>query len=260
MTTPLEIDSVRAALLWQYELGVDEAILDGPQDRYAEVAKKPKLKFTKNSNIAPIDVAKPVVEVKESAPDIAAILAGRCQDLASLREAMGLFEHCALKKGARNFVFADGNPSADVMVIGEAPGRDEDIQGKPFVGRAGQLLDKMFSAINLSREEGSLYITNVVPWRPPQNRDPLPEEIAMMLPFLKRHVELAAPRIVVLMGNTACSAVINRTGITRLRGNFVDAFGVQTMPMFHPAALLRDPLKKRDAWADLLQIKAKLRG
>lgn len=258
--TVVDYQAARAALVWQLEMGVDEAILDEPQDRYAEDIQKPKLKFGKNSNLAPISAAKPVFEVKESATDIATILAGRCEDLTALHEALGLFEHCALKKGARNLVFSDGNPEADVMVIGEAPGRDEDREGLPFVGRAGQLLDKMFAAIDLSRSEGTLYITNVIPWRPPQNRDPSQDEIQMMLPFLRRHVELAAPKLIVLMGNTACNAVLGKTGITRMRGSWTEGLGVPVMPMFHPAALLRDTLKKRDAWADLLAIKARLRG
>jgi uracil-DNA glycosylase len=121
-----------------------------------------------------------------------------------------------LKKGARNLVFADGNPAARVMIVGEAPGRDEDLQGLPFVGKAGQLLDRMFEAIGMGRAspdaERALYITNVLPWRPPENRDPSPEEIAMMLPFLRRHVELAGPEVLVLMGNHSCQALLGRRG------------------------------------------------
>jgi DNA polymerase len=149
------------------------------------------------------------------------------------------------------------------MIIGEAPGRDEDRQGKPFVGRAGQLLDRMFEALEMGREAPlsaqSIYITNVLPWRPPQNRDPLPEEIAMLGPFLQRHVEIVAPDVIVLMGNISCQAVLGRRGITRLRGNWQEAFGKPVMPMFHPAYLLRQPGAKREAWADLLSLQAKLR-
>ena len=150
------------------------------------------------------------------------------------------------------------------MIIGEAPGRDEDIQGKPFVGRAGQLLDLMFRQIGLGREnpdkEAALYITNVLPWRPPQNRDPQPDEIAMMLPFLKRHVELSGPDLIVAMGNHACQALLGRQGITRLRGKWAEALGKPVLPMFHPAYLLRNPAAKREAWADLLSIQARLRS
>ncbi|MBV1867603.1 MAG: uracil-DNA glycosylase, partial [Marinosulfonomonas sp.] len=184
--------------------------------------------------------------------------------LADLNAVIAGFEHCELKRGAKTTVFADGNPAARVMVIGEAPGRDEDIQGKPFVGRAGQLLDRMFAAIGLDRTsedaDSALYITNILPWRPPQNRDPLPAEIAMMLPFVKRHVALAKPDILVLMGNISCQAVLGKKGITRLRGNWTNALDLPVLPMFHPAFLLRNSIAKRDAWHDLLMIKTRLDG
>ena len=149
------------------------------------------------------------------------------------------------------------------MLVGEAPGRDEDIQGKPFVGRAGQLLDTMFAAIGMGRAspdpDHAIYITNVLPWRPPQNRDPKPEEIAMMLPFVERHIELAAPDLLVLIGNHACQALLGRRGITKLRGQWTEAAGRPALPMLHPAYLLRNPAAKREAWADLLELQAKLR-
>ena len=261
----MSFDAALAALAWQAELGADEAIGEMPLDRYSvEPATSLKtLKFTQNSNIQPIgsgkDTAMPVV----AAPDVAALMAARAATLDDLRNAMGVFDHCALKDGARNLVFSDGRPGAQVMIIGEAPGRDEDREGRPFVGRAGQLLDKMFAAIGLSRNDdgqSALYITNVVPWRPPENRDPNAEEIAMMRPFLARHIELAAPDLLVVMGNTACKAVLGQSGITRLRGHWASAFERPVMPMFHPAALLRDPQKKRDAWSDLQDIRARLRG
>ena len=172
------------------------------------------------------------------------------------------YEHCKLKRGARQLVFSDGVVGARVMIIGEAPGRDEDIEGRPFVGRAGQLLDLMFSHIGLSRQgpnpEAALYITNVLPWRPPQNRDPKPDEMAMMLPFLARHVELADPDLIVAMGNHACQALLGKRGITRLRGTWAEALGKPVLPMFHPAYLLRTSEAKREAWADLLSLKARL--
>ena len=143
------------------------------------------------------------------------------------------------------------------MIIGEAPGRDEDREGRPFVGRAGQLLDKMLGAIDLDRDK-NVYITNVLPWRPPQNRDPLPAEVAMMVPFLKRHVELAEPEVLVLMGNISCQAVLGKRGITRLRGEWDQVWGKPVIPMFHPAYLLRQPVQKRAAWGDLLELKARL--
>ena len=146
------------------------------------------------------------------------------------------------------------------MLIGEAPGREEDLEGRPFVGRAGQLLDRMLAAIDMSRDAilAPVYITNVLPWRPPQNRDPKPEEIAMMRPFLERHVALINPDVVVLMGNVSCQAVLGKRGITRLRGQWTEAFGKPALPMFHPAYLLRTPRAKREAWSDLLALKARL--
>ena len=175
---------------------------------------------------------------------------------------MGAYELCELKQGARQLVFSDGLPSARVMIIGEAPGRDEDMQGKPFVGRAGQLLDLMFRQIGLSRAaelpDSGLYITNVLPWRPPQNRDPKPDEMAMMLPFLTRHVELIDPHLIVAMGNHACQALLGKRGITKLRGNWTEALGKPCLPMFHPAYLLRTNEAKREAWADLLSLQTKL--
>lgn len=251
------------ALDWQIELGADEAIGDTPVNRYEQAvkpAKRPIPKTGPTSNIKPIDVMPVIPQVQETAPDIARILAGRCHDLETLRNAMATFDLCALKKGARNLVFSDGNPAARVMIVGEAPGVEEDKQGKPFVGRAGQLLDKMFDAINMSRSstENPLYITNVMPWRPPQNRDPNDAEIAMMLPFLERHIMLANPDVLLPMGNIACKALLGKTGITRFRGQWTEAFGKPALPMFHPAGVLRDPLKKRECWADLLALQDRL--
>lgn len=254
-----------AALGWQIELGADEAICDVPINRYDSDGgpSLKALKFGKDSNIAPAKAIPDILPKTQSAPDVSALMASKAKTLGELKNAMGVFDLCALKEGARNLVFADGIPDAPVMVIGEAPGRDEDIQGKPFVGPAGQLLDKMFASIGMSRlgdENTPLYITNVIPWRPPQNRDPNIEEITMMLPFLQKHIELVAPKLLVLMGNTACKAVLGATGITRMRGNWAEAFGVPVMPMFHPAALLRDPLKKREAWLDLQDIRKRLQA
>ncbi len=260
MTPDFDYMAAKAALEWQIELGVDECIGEVPINRYD--VKPPKLKLGPASNLAPISTM-PSVPIQESAAGIAAIMAGKCTNLSALRDAMAVFDQCALKKGAKNLVFADGNPNARVMVIGEAPGRDEDAQGVPFVGAAGQLLDKMFAAIGMTRTgqtpQDALYITNVMPWRPPQNRDPELAEIQMMLPFLKRHIALINPDLIVPMGNAACQAVLGRKGITRLRGNWTSAFECPVMPMYHPAALLRDGSKKAGAWADLLSIQARLK-
>ena len=191
-------------------------------------------------------------------------MAGTCTDLTALRAAMAAFEHCELKKGARNLVFGDGNPAARLMIIGEAPSRDEDIEGRPFVGRSGQLLDRMLAAIGLSRDAiaapDAAYITNVMPWRPPGNHDPDEDAIAMMRPFLMRHIAIVKPAVIIAAGNTACAALLGKRGILRLRGTWAEIEGVPVMPMIHPADLLRTPAARRDAWADLLAVKAKLRA
>lgn len=251
MESELDYWSAKALLEWQVELGATEAMMDAPIDRYALEDQKPKPARAADTPPAPVK-PKTVDPVAEAAK-----LAKTAQALPSLRAALEHFEHCDLKRGARNLVFSDGQAGARVMIIGEAPGRDEDLQGKPFVGRAGQLLDKMLDAIDLSREK-NVYITNVLPWRPPQNRDPLPAEISMLVPFLERHVALAEPDILVLMGNISCQAVLGKRGITRLRGTWSEAWGKPVIPMFHPAYLLRQAHAKRQAWADLLELRARL--
>ncbi|MEO1537363.1 MAG: uracil-DNA glycosylase [Pseudomonadota bacterium] len=244
---------MKAALEWQIAMGVDEAILDAPVDRTIVPDPPETVEAIPDT---------PRIEPRVDAVAMARDLAEGAQDLEALQTAMRGFDLCELKLGAKQFVFSDGQPKARVMIVGEAPGRDEDIQGKPFVGRAGQLLDVMFSHIGLSRDavraDSALYITNVLPWRPPQNRDPKPDEMAMMLPFLTRHVALVDPDVIVAMGNHACQALLDRRGITRLRGNWSSAMGKPILPMFHPAYLLRTSEAKREAWADLLSLKAKL--
>ena len=250
---PISPQDTLALLQWQVEMGADEAIQDTPVNRY-ETAKAPP-RAQSQPETAQADAPAP--------PGASAVIARKAETLDDLRAAMAAFDGCALKRGARNLVFSDGLAGAHVMIVGEAPGRDEDIQGKPFVGRSGQLLDRMFAAIGMARTADdpatAIYITNTLPWRPPQNRDPSGDEIAMMLPFLQRHIQLAAPRVLVTMGNSATKTLLDTTtGITRLRGQWAQALGIPVLPMFHPAALLRDPLKKRQAWADLLALKARL--
>ena len=250
--------AARAALEWQVELGVTEVISETPINRFEQVAPPPKAGVAPqvSAPVAPVEAAPaldPVVEAETAA--------GGVTDLAALQAAMAAFPHCELRKGARNLVFSDGVPGARVMVIGEAPGRDEDQQGKPFVGRAGQLLDKMFDAIGMGRAaENPIYITNILPWRPPQNRDPKPDEIAMMMPFVEKHVALASPDLIVVMGNIACQGVLGRKGITKWRGHGDKALGKPVLPRCHPAYLLRNPAAKREAWADLLSLQARLKG
>jgi len=251
MESALDPYTARALLEWQVELGVTDAIVDAPVDRYALPDTAPKVKKPAAAQPAVQKPAKtdPVVEANKAA--------SAASSLDQLRAALEAFEHCDLKRGARQLVFADGTPGAPVMIVGEAPGRDEDRAGKPFVGRAGQLLDRMLAAIDLDRAK-NVYITNVLPWRPPQNRDPRPDEIAMMQPFLERHVALAKPKVLVVMGNISCQAVLNKRGITRLRGQWDQALNLPVLPMLHPAYLLRQPHAKRQAWADLLDLRAYL--
>ncbi|MEM6277392.1 MAG: uracil-DNA glycosylase [Pseudomonadota bacterium] len=240
-----------AELAWQVECGVTECIEEMPQNRY-------EMPSASEKNAAAVTIA-PVANLTGEVDPVAEAeaLASAARSLGDLASAQEAFEHCELKRGARSFVFCDGVPGAAVMIVGEAPGRDEDREGKPFVGRAGQLLDKMLGAIGMSRTE-DVYITNVLPWRPPQNRDPKPDEVAMMMPFLRRHIALAQPQVLIAMGNHSCQALLGKKGITRLRGQWHEADGVPVLPMLHPAYLLRQPHAKRDAWEDLLTLKGHL--
>lgn len=263
MGTQFDHETARALLAWQVELGATEAICDAPIDRYALDPAPVKMAAVQARPVAaPAVQTAPPPPVPPVDPVVAAQQAARVDSLDALRDALAAYPHCELKKGAQNLVFADGLPGARVMVIGEAPGRDEDAQARPFVGRAGKLLDAMLGAIELDRSSAdptsAVYITNILPWRPPQNRDPRPEEIAMMLPFVERHVALAKPDLLIAMGNISCQALLGRKGITRLRGTWTEAFGLPCLPMFHPAYLLRNPLAKRDAWADLIALRQRL--
>ncbi|MFN7224770.1 MAG: uracil-DNA glycosylase family protein [Paracoccaceae bacterium] len=258
----------QAALMWQVDLGVDEWLLDAPVNRYdlpesvkpAPLASpKPVIATpTPRTSVSPAVAERP----KADAVDAAQAMAARAATLADLRAAMAEFDHCEVKRGARNLVFSDGVPGARVLILGEAPGADEDREGRPFVGRAGQLLDAMFAAIGLSRAalspDKAVYITNVLPWRPPGNRDPEPDEIAMMRPFVERHIELAAPEMIVVMGNTPLFALTGTRGILKARGQWSQALGRPLLPMTHPAYLLRNPAAKREAWDDLLALEARL--
>lgn len=268
----LDIDSLdpftaRATLEWLVEMGCDEAIAEQPLNRYALPDRMPAAppppagadtapQATPSAAPTLSEAVDPVTEAERAAAGAA--------DLDALRTALGGYPHCDLRLGARSLVFCDGDPRARVMIVGEAPGREEDRAGKPFVGQAGQLLDRMLAAIGLARDADdparAVYITNVLPWRPPSNRDPEPAEVAMMLPFLRRHIELASPDLLILMGNHACNAVLGKRGITRLRGQWHEGFGKPVLPMLHPAYLLRQPAAKREAWADLLELSARLEG
>ncbi|MFK7870142.1 MAG: uracil-DNA glycosylase family protein [Roseobacter sp.] len=256
-----DFHSALAALDWQIELGATETIADAPINRYETPEKAPAMQpISAAAQARPAGASTPAEP--EDVIDAARRAASAAMDLHGLRDALASFEHCELKKGARNLVFSDGQPGAPVMFIGEAPGRDEDIAGTPFVGQAGQLLDKMLAAIDMGRTHAHrpVYITNVLPWRPPQNRDPAPQEIAMMRPFVSRHIELAQPKMVVIVGNISAQCLLGKRGITRLRGHWTEADGVPALPIFHPAYLLRNPAAKREAWADLLALKKRVSG
>ena len=258
-----------AALAWQYDLGVEDVVLDAPLNRY-DLPEATRPAAPRADGSPPGPAARPTMPAPLPSPpsvDVVAAAreaAGRADSLEALRAALAGFEHCDLKRGARNLVFGDGNPAARVLILGEAPGRDEDMAGRPFVGAAGQLLDRMFAAIGLSRSnpdtQAALYITNVMPWRPPGNRDPEPGEIAMMVPFVERHIALVDPDVIVVMGNTPLAALTGQRGILKARGTWAAAMGKPLLPMTHPAYLLRNPAAKREAWADLLALQARLRG
>jgi DNA polymerase len=264
MDRMMDVHTATALLAWQIEMGADEPIGDQPVNRYEvpQAAPRPAAAAAPAPDVAP--AAPDPVAIDPVAPDPVAEARARAAgaaDLGALKAALATYDYCDLKKGARNLVFADGDPKARVMLIGEAPGRDEDIEGRPFVGRAGQLLDRMLAAIGMGRDSPTapVYITNILPWRPPQNRDPSPDEIAMLLPFVERHITLVDPALIVLMGNTPCAALLGRRGITGMRGKWQTVLNRPAMPMFHPAYLLRTPHAKREAWADLLAIQARLR-
>ena len=186
----------------------------------------------------------------------------KAKSLQKLREEINKIKNCKLKENASNLVFSDGNPNAKVMVIGEGPGANEDKEGFPFVGRAGQLLDKMLNAINLSRR--NVYITNVVNYRPPENRKPTEKEVERYLPFLKKHIEIIKPKIILLLGSTAMNAILKKADvISKMRGKWIEIeinkLKIFSIVSFHPAYLLRQPDQKKFSWIDLKMIREKLR-
>lgn len=252
-TANMENKDIQSLLQWYLDSGVDESTGDEALNWFA--LSSPNVPKT----AAPAK-ATPTVSVEQITQE-AEQLASACDTLSTLNEAIANFEGCRLKKTATHTVFSDGNPQSDIMLIGEAPGVDEDRQGKPFVGESGQLLDRMFKAINLNREK-DFYIANILPWRPPGNRNPTPEEIAICMPFIKRHIELFDPKLMILLGGVSTTNLLNSTtGITRLRGKWIE-YGLEdrkvpVLPLLHPAYLLRQPKSKKDTWADLLQIKTK---
>ncbi len=266
-----------AMLSWLIGAGVDETIGDVPLDRYALSKQGATQTHTQKPDVKPVAPARaaapntvpaaspasPASPSQSAASQTAAALANAATELAALRAAVESFDGCSLKSTAKTTVFADGNPDAGLMVIGEAPGGDEDRQGLPFVGVSGKLLDRMLESIGLTRDNA--YITNVIPWRPPGNRKPTPEEVALCTPFLERHVALMRPEVILMVGGLSAKTLLNRSeGITRLRGRWEEVqvpgldSAVPAIATFHPAYLLRSPQQKRLAWRDLLAVKQKL--
>ncbi|WP_424813714.1 uracil-DNA glycosylase [Roseococcus sp. YIM B11640] len=234
-------------------MGADEAILEAP------VARRLPDPAPKATVSVSVPAPRPVVALSPTLGE-AASLAAAASSLEELREAMAGFTGSSLRDTATNLVFSDGVVGAGTMIIGEAPGAEEDRQGKPFVGASGQLLDRMFATIGLSRSE-NLYITNILPFRPPGNRTPTDAEVALFMPFLMRHLELARPKRLVLAGAVSAKGLLRtRDGITRLRGKWqqvtmANGQVMDALPMLHPAYLLRNPIAKREAWADLVLLR-----
>jgi uracil-DNA glycosylase len=276
LVTDTTMDGTRDAALqmlkWYRDAGVDEAVANEPCDWARlgvpavieiEADAGPEIGEPFRPERAPLP-PQPVARANPTLPLDGTAFAAReaarnAPDLAVLEAALAAFDGCPLKKTAKNLCMWRGNPKARIMMIGEAPGRDEDLEGKPFVGRAGQLLDKMLAAIGLT--EADVYITNTVYWRPPGNRTPTPQEVQACQPFLERQIDLVAPDIIVLLGGAAAKQVLaTEDGIMKLRGKWRSYQSgdraIRTIATLHPAFLLRTPAAKRQAWRDLLMIKA----
>jgi uracil-DNA glycosylase len=256
--------TARQLLAFYLEAGVDCALSDEPVNRLADpdVAQAPReAQPAPPAKVVSAPAASFLQAEAPPAPD-AAIASAReaartAPTLEALRALLEKFDGCALKNTATRLVFADGNPEARVMFVGEAPGRDEDIEGLPFVGRSGKLLDRMIAAIGLDRTK--VYIANVIPWRPPGNRTPTPQETQVCLPFIRRQIELADPDVLVTLGNPSTQALLaTREGIMRSRGKWLEYHTgtrtIRAMATFHPAYLLRSPSYKRMSWQDLRAI------
>ena len=258
-----EINKLTNLLKWQIGMGAD-AMIEEKNNFFPNKESTSKVKDLEEKYNVDI-----TLETKPNDRQNKKILKGNylntikeCSSLEMLKEAMQNFEECDLKKTATQLVFADGNPLSNIMLIGEAPGAEEDRQGKPFCGASGQLLDKMLSSINLDRN--SVYITNVIPWRPPGNRTPTENEIQLMKPFLMRHIEIVSPKIIVAIGGSSAKAILNiEGGILRHRGlwkdlELSDGKKISIIPTLHPAYLMRAPNQKKLAWEDLKSIRSKL--
>jgi uracil-DNA glycosylase len=275
MPSRLDANSAATILRWYVDAGIDLAVDDASHDRFAEsaqaaqsrkpVAPPPRPNETRAPHGGDLPPPGPTVASRRVAPvaplaaaESARDLAASAQTLEELRDALERFDGCPLKATATRLVFADGNPQGRLMLVGEAPGADEDRQGRPFVGRAGRLLDKMLAAIGLDREH--VYIANIVPWRPPGNRTPTPQETSICLPFIQRQIELAAPRLLVTLGGPSTQTLLGvKEGILKARGRWTSCSiagrSIPALPTLHPAYLLRQPSYKRLAWRDLQAVK-----
>ncbi len=273
MTRPETDPALLEALKWQIEAGADEAIGAEPLDRTAAPARAAATPGLAEASAAPpqppaaparaasapVPAAKRPASLASASENQASAqrLAAEARSIDDIRAALEAFEGCPLKATATNLCLFDGNPQAKIMIIGEAPGAQEDRQGKPFVGPAGQLLDRMLAAIGLDRSR--VYITNLLYWRPPGNRNPTPGEIAACLPFLERQIEILQPKLLLLVGGMSAKTLLHRSeGILKLRGRWADyhhprlGHPIPALPTLHPAYLLRQPAQKREAWRDLL--------
>jgi DNA polymerase len=270
----------RELLAFYLDAGADALVGEEPVDRMADEvppapaaaetnAPRARTEHIPTPDRVPRSGPAPAGEGKAAAPPVApdvAVMAAReaaktAANLDELRSLLENFAGCSLRNTATQLVFADGNPEGRVMFVGEAPGYEEDISGKPFVGRSGKLLDLMIEAIGLDRTK--VYIANVVPWRPPGNRTPTPQETAICLPFIRRQIELADPDILICLGGPSMQTLLNtKDGITRMRGRWLPydtgSREIRAMATFHPAFLLRSPLQKRMSWRDFLAIKKAL--
>jgi len=273
MVSPSPAGTLRDLLAFYSEAGADEPLDELPRNRLAATAAASGAPLPARTRLPepprPEPSPSPLRMTTISVPDgsqaaLARELARSAETLDALRETMEAFDGCNLKTTAKQLVFADGNPRARIMLVGEAPGRDEDIEGRPFVGRSGQLLDRMLAAIGLDRDR--VYIANVIPWRPPGNRTPTPHETEICRPFIERQVELVGPKVLLALGGPSAKLLTgSNDGILRMRGTWrqhttAGGTGIPVMPTLHPAYLLRTPAHKKLVWRDLLEVKARLRG
>jgi uracil-DNA glycosylase family 4 len=267
--TPDRAPTVQELLTFYLEAGVDCALMDEPANRLSEDHTPAARDTARRTAPEPLPVRTlvlaPVPRDIAPAPELAIQSAREAArtapSLAALRTLLENFDGCALKSTATRLVFADGNPQARIMFVGEAPGRDEDIEGLPFVGRSGKLLDRMMAAIGLDRTK--VYIANVIPWRPPGNRTPTPQETQICLPFIQRQIELVDPDVLVTLGNPSTQTLLGtRDGIMKTRGRWVSydtgSRKIRALATFHPAYLLRSPSYKRLTWQDLRSIAKEL--